>query len=243
MTMLTPDPKKSSESLSARLKHEREADLHREPGRIATHLRLSKEQTMRIRKWMQWLSVLGIMLFLIAGVWAFSKGYLTDRERLQALMREAGPWAPVLFLLLQVIQCVIPIIPGGVTLVMGVWLFGPVLGFVYNYIGILLGESAAFGLARRYGIHLVRAVVSDSSYNKYSQWLDRNQKKFNGFFAFAMLFPFMPDDLICMFAGLSKMRFRFFLGTLLWAKIPSILAYTFFLDSTMDWLFRFLGAR
>lgn len=238
-----PDSKKSTETFSTKLKQEREEDLRREPGRIATHFHLSKEQTMRIRRWTQSLSILGIVLFLVAGVWAFSKGYLTDREQLQALMHKAGPWAPVLFILLQVVQCVIPIIPGGVTLVMGVWLFGPVLGFVYNYIGILLGESAGFGLARRYGTPLVRAMVSTGSYNKYSRWLERNQKKFNRFFVFAMLFPFMPDDLICMLAGLSKMSFRFFLVTLLWAKIPSILAYTLFLDSTMSWLFRFLGTR
>ena len=50
------------------------------------------------------------------------------------------------FILFQIIQCVIPIIPGGFGCVIGVAVFGPVYGFIYNYISICMGSIINFFL-------------------------------------------------------------------------------------------------
>ena len=58
---------------------------------------------------------------------------------------------PIIFMLLQILQVVIPIIPGGISSAAGVLIFGPYLGFVYNYVGISIGSVIIFLLGRRYG--------------------------------------------------------------------------------------------
>ena len=44
------------------------------------------------------------------------------------------------FVALQAIQVVIPILPGSIGCLFGVIFFGPVMGFVYNYVGICGGS-------------------------------------------------------------------------------------------------------
>lgn len=191
-------------------------------------------------------TLIGIVFVIIAAIIGIKEGYFTDQDKLQALLQSAGFLGPLVFIIIQIVQCVIPIIPGGITLLIGVLVFGPFWGFVYNYVGIILGSCAAFYLARFYGQPLVKAMVKERTFNKYMGWLNKNQKKFNIFFFIAMVFPFFPDDLICMIAGLSKMKFRQFFPLLAIGKIPSTLVYTLFLGFAyegLDSIFSFFKNR
>lgn len=46
-------------------------------------------------------------------VYFFSQGYFTNPQLLQSALSKAGILAPLLFIFLQIIQVIIPIIPGG----------------------------------------------------------------------------------------------------------------------------------
>ena len=94
--------------------------------------------------------------FVIYGV---KSGIFTDRAMMEELVRKGGIWAPVTFILIQMVQVVVPIIPGGITCAVGVVIFGPWYGLLYNYIGIVVGSGINFYLARRYGQCLVKFFV------------------------------------------------------------------------------------
>ena len=49
-------------------------------------------------------------------VYFFSQGYFTNPQLLQATLSKTGILAPLLFILLQIIQVIIPIIPGGASM-------------------------------------------------------------------------------------------------------------------------------
>ena len=68
--------------------------------------------------------------FVIYGV---KSGIFTDRAMMEELVRKGGIWAPVTFILIQMVQVVVPIIPGGITCAVGVVIFGPWYGLLYNY--------------------------------------------------------------------------------------------------------------
>ena len=127
--------------------------------------------------------------FVIYGV---KSGIFTDRAMMEELVRKGGIWAPVTFILIQMVQVVVPIIPGGITCAVGVVIFGPWYGLLYNYIGIVVGSGINFYLARRYGQCLVKFFVKEETYDKYITWLDKG-KKFDKFFALAIFFPCAPD--------------------------------------------------
>ena len=77
---------------------------------------------------------------------------------MSAFIRRAGFWGALLFLLLQTVQVVIPILPSGVSCLAGVLIFGPWCGFLYNYLGICAGSMLAFLIARHFGRPLLGRI-------------------------------------------------------------------------------------
>lgn len=191
---------------------------------------LSEKTIQGNRRVIQAITIFGLVLTTLVGFLAYRAGLFTNKKVMVDFIRGFGIWGPIVFILIQILQCIVPIIPGGLTLVIGVYLFGPLRGFLYNYVGIILGSIGDFWLARIFGTVFVRSMVKEESYLKYTRWMENHEKKVNLAFVVIILLPFAPDDFICMLAGLSQMRFSYFFVHLLWAKIPSILTYSFFLD-------------
>lgn len=143
----------------------------------------------------------------------------------QAYLVKLGILAPCLFILIQIVQVVYPVIPGGLTCVLGHVVFGPFLGFIYNTVGIFIGSLVSFMLARKYGAQFAKIFVSDDTYNKYIPCLDKG-KYFERFLAAAFILPGFPDDFLCMVAGLGKMSLRKFTAIFLLAKPVTLYIYT-----------------
>lgn len=136
-------------------------------------------------------------------------GCLTSTVKMKSFLDTFGLFAPLMFLMLQIIQVVIPIIPGGVTSAIGVIVFGPVFGFVYNYIGLMIGSIISFVLVKRYGKSFILRFTDQTTYDKYIGWLNKG-KNFDMLFAVAIFLPGLPDDLICMISALTDMSLKKF---------------------------------
>lgn len=188
--------------------------------------------TLSINK--NYITVFGIIVCLALVVFGYQNGIFTSPEALRAFLDSLGIFAPLGFIAFQIVQCVIPIIPGGLSCVIGVMVFGPVYGFIYNYISISIGSTINFLLAREYGKNLVLKLVSQKTYDKYVSWIEKG-KKFDKFFAIAMFAPCAPDDLLCFLAGLTEMSLKKFVIIILTCKPWSILAYSMGLSAVITW--------
>ena len=185
------------------------------------------------------LSACGMVATLVAMYFAYEQGLFTSAEKLKDFLDAFGIWGPISFILLQLIQVVIPIIPGGITCVAGIIIFGPFWGFIYNYVGIILGSIINFALARYYGQTLIRTLVSDKVYTKYASWLEEGAH-FDKLFALAIFFPVAPDDFLCMLAGLTRMTYKKFTTIILLGKPASLLIYSLGLTSMLDLIVKLL---
>ena len=114
----------------------------------------------RLKKLMNAASMALFVLCVALGIWLWRKGVFQSKEALQDFLTNYGGSATTLFLVLQAVQVVIPILPGGVSCLAGVLLFGPWLGFVLNYVGISLGSFVAFAMARNWGKPLLNKLFS-----------------------------------------------------------------------------------
>ena len=92
------------------------------------------------RMTLQVLSLAGLVACVILALWGWRTGVLTSQEQMQALVHSCGAVGVVLFILFQAVQVVVPVLPGGIGCLAGVLIFGPVWGFVYNYVGICIGS-------------------------------------------------------------------------------------------------------
>lgn len=175
---------------------------------------------------MNWSTIIGLLLTTAFIIYGFKTGIFSSHDAMKAFLFQFGIWGPIIFITIQAIQVVIPILPGAIGCFAGVIIFGPVLGFAYNYVGICIGSVIAFLISKKYGKPVVRGMVKQKTYDKYITWLD-NGKKFDRLFAIAIFSPIAPDDFLCYLAGLTSMGLKKFTGIILLCKPFSILVYSF----------------
>lgn len=171
------------------------------------------------------ISIIGLIFSIGMTFYFFHIGLFDDMNTLRELVGQSTLFAPLIFIFIQILQVVIPILPGGISLAAGVLIFGPVNGFLYNYIGIALGSIIIFLLGRQYGKPFVLRLINEKTYNKYIGWLD-NQNRFDKFFALAIFLPIAPDDALCLMAGLTNISLKKFTWIILLGKPATILAYS-----------------
>lgn len=178
--------------------------------------------------WQKVIKVLGVLALIASGVfviWLYRQGILNDSNELKSLVKHYRFWGPLVFILIQIIQVVFPVIPGGVTTVAGFLIFGPVLGFIYNYIGILVGSGILFQLVRIFGRKFILLFVSEETFYRYEAKLET--PGYEQFFIFCMASPISPADVMVMITGLTQMSFRKFMIINIIAKPLSIIGYSY----------------
>ena len=184
------------------------------------------------RMTLQVLSLAGLVACVILALWGWRTGVLTSQQQMQALVHSCGAVGVVLFILFQAVQVVVPVLPGGIGCLAGVLIFGPVWGFVYNYVGICIGSLAAFAVARNCGKPLLTMLFSEKTIAKYSRWAEE-RNRFARLFALAIFLPVAPDDFLCYLAGTTEMSWRQYTAIILLGKPFAIALYS--LGLTVVW--------
>lgn len=181
-----------------------------------------------IRRLVNLLTVLGLCACTLLVFYAWRHNLFSSQDALKHYIAGFGVMGALVFVAFQTAQVVLPVLPGGLGCLGGVLLFGPWLGFVYNYVGICIGSLLAFFLARRYGKPLLSSLFSSDALTKYESWTAR--RRFDALFAAAIFFPVAPDDLLCYLAGTTPMPARRFAAIILLGKPASIALYSLGLD-------------
>ncbi|MDA3974154.1 VTT domain-containing protein [Enterococcus thailandicus] len=178
-----------------------------------------------IRRIVQILPIIGFSFFFILAIYAYRHGIFQSTDSLQVFIQQFGQYAVLIFILLQIIQVIIPILPGGISSVVGMLMFGTGWGLVYSYIGLVIGEALGFLLVRYYGVSFVQLILSPKKYQKFDQLLTTHTQNIRRFLIWTLILPFAPDDLVCLVAGLTKMSFREYMRIILILKPWSVGIY------------------
>jgi uncharacterized membrane protein YdjX (TVP38/TMEM64 family) len=152
-----------------------------------------------------------------------SYSILNDHDRFKETIDSFGPYSPLAFILLQVVQVVVAPIPGAPVGFLGGYLFGVKWGFIYSMIGLTLGSWLAFRIAGIFERWLVKKFVSSKKLKKFDYLMER-EGVIIGFFLF--LIPGFPKDALCYILGLTPMRSGIFLMISTIGRIPGTLIAT-----------------
>lgn len=179
-----------------------------------------------LQKCLQIMPIIGLLFFFVLILYAYHHGIFRSSTSLQAFIQQFGKYAVMIFVLLQVIQVIIPILPGGISSVAGMLMFGNGFGLLYSCIGLVIGEAIGFLLVRYYGVAFVQLILSSKKYQKFDELLTRKTKDIKKVLVVTLLLPFAPDDLICLVAGLTKLSFREFMQIVIFLKPWSVGVYS-----------------
>ena len=148
---------------------------------------------------------------------------LQDHHRLKGIILSYGAYSPLAFILLQIVQVVVAPIPGGAIEFLGGYIFGVKTGFFYSMVGLLMGSSLAFGLARIFEKWVVEKFVSPKTRKKFD-YLIGHEGVILSFLLF--LIPGFPKDALCYILGLTPMHLGIFLIISTIGRIPGTLMAT-----------------
>jgi uncharacterized membrane protein YdjX (TVP38/TMEM64 family) len=155
------------------------------------------------------------------------KDHLTA-EGLGRFLANAGLWAPVVFIGIYAVGVCL-FVPGSILTGIGAVIFGAYWGFVYVWVGAMIGASVAFLIGRTLGREFAASLVGDRL-RKYDDTIERN-----GFATVLYLrliyFPFTPMN---FGMGLTKVNFRdYFFGTGLGILVGTFI-FTFFIGNLRE---------
>ena len=180
----------------------------------------------KLKRTMTIITVIVTILLVAFIIYAVKMNLLTGPELLVDRIKSYGIIGPIIFLFIQIVQVVFPVIPGGASCLAGTLAFGPIEGFIYNYIGLTLGSVFAYMLSRNFGLPLIKKLFKEETINKYLKYI--RTKKFETVFFWGILLPGAPDDLLCYIAGISNLTFRKFLIIILLGKPLTLIFYSLF---------------
>ena len=188
----------------------------------------------------QIISVVGFLLTAAFLIYGYHTGIFLHEDKQKAFLLPLGIMAPLVFMFIQAVQVVVPILPGAIGCVVGVAVFGGFQAFWYNYIGICIGSLLAFLIAQRVGRPALTLIASEKTYNRYIGWLEHNQKTFDKLFTTAIFLPVAPDDFLCYLAGMTKMTIKKFTIIILLGKPLAIAAYSMGLSLVLENIYKML---
>jgi uncharacterized membrane protein YdjX (TVP38/TMEM64 family) len=172
-----------------------------------------------------------LVIFIVAAIAVVRftpiKSFLTPAG-LGRFLERAGIWGPVIFALVYAAGICL-FVPGTLLTTLGGAIFGAYQGFLYVWVGAMLGASASFWIGRTLGRDLAASLVGDRL-KKYDEAIERN-----GFATVLYLrlvyFPFTPMN---FGMGLTRVRFLdYFFGTAL-GIVVGVFIFTFFVGTVRD---------
>ncbi len=179
-------------------------------------------------------SSVGILIFLTVCalvciyLWPHIEAIIKDPALVRSLANRKGIVAIPVFILLQILQVVVAIIPGEALEIGAGAAFGWFGGFLLAQLGVMLGTVLIFAVSRRLGKSFVESITDGRKLVRFEK-LDKSRHRDRIIFL-VFLIPGLPKDILTYAAAFFDIRLVRFLTITLTARIPSIISSTLAAD-------------
>lgn len=154
------------------------------------------------------------------------------RDKIQEYIAGFGAWKDIVYTGLIFLAVIFAFIPNNVLGIAGGLLFGLWKSFFLTVIGTMLGCILVFWIARALGRPIVEKMVQPETLKQFERKLSG---KSNILFVTLMLIPFVPSDIVCYAAGLTKMRFRDYVIMIALTRPWGILLSAYMGSGSVSW--------
>lgn len=146
-------------------------------------------------------------------------------ENLWELSRDYRSLGPLIGFLLPFLEAFLPFLPLFAFVIANASAYGLWIGFLLSWAGTVVGSYMVFLLIRKYGrARFLGFMTKHERVQKLIQWVETHG--FGPLFLF-LCFPFTPSALVNLVAGLSNMKKKSYLWTLLAGKFVMIFTISF----------------
>jgi uncharacterized membrane protein YdjX (TVP38/TMEM64 family) len=145
---------------------------------------------------------------------------LKNPESFRRFLDRYGPISALVYVLIQVAQVVIAVIPGEVVQIAGGYVFGTAVGTLSSAAGIALGTLMVFFVTRLAGYPLVKIFVGPKKLARFDFLVNDPKADITLFILF--LIPGLPKDALVYISGLTPVKPWKFLLISTVARLPGL---------------------
>lgn len=154
---------------------------------------------------------------------------LIDKNGLDFILRRNSSVGKLIYFLICFSQPIILPVPEPVTIMAGSTVLGSTYGFIIGVSGTIIGIITMFLMAKIGGNKLVNKLVEPKQLEKYKKFVVKNETAvLIGLF----ILPILPDEVVCVGAGVSGVSFKRFISIAVLSKIVTVFAYSQSLELT-----------
>lgn len=180
------------------------------------------------------------VLVVCGGLLLWKTGFFTaigSVEEMRDYIERFTPYSHLFFFFIQWISVVLAPIPSNITALAGGVLFGFLASFLLSAGAVVLGSMTVFFCARLLGQRFADGIVGRKISERY---LELIRRKRDVVLILVFLFPFFPDDVICILAGLTTISAKRFLCILVctrpWGMLVSCAVGSAAFDVPWYWM-------
>ena len=168
--------------------------------------------------------VIGLIIIILIILFIISKqfrSYLTNPSLLKEFIISFGVMAPIIFILIQTLQAIFPFIPWQLLPIISGSLFGVINGSLFSIIGLGIGISIVFAIAKKFGRKEIENWVGRKEIKKFDNFFNKH----GGVYAIFIgrLLPLFPNDVLSFGAGLTPIKFRHYFIASMLAFVPGVI--------------------
>ena len=161
-----------------------------------------------MNKWIKLFLVIIIFAAISTAIYFILKSFgITNISTLQSLILQSGKFAPVVYSIILTIVlislCFIPLLNAALTL-LGIALLGSKVAFISNIIAIFFSTSILFFI----GDMFAKKIIGEKDFNETQNLLDLKSKLW---LPVLFIIPIVPDEAICLVAGMTKIKYWYLL--------------------------------
>lgn len=189
---------------------------------LSNHLKLLKLTKIA-------LSIVLLCIVIVILIYYITKFLVfADMYGIEQILIDHKSTAKLLFFIICFLQPIFLPLPEAVTLPAGSAVLGSFEGAYLGFLGSISGIVVMYFVARIGGLKLVSKLIKEKHLKSYQEYVSKNETII---LTLMFIIPILPDEIICVGAGISKVSFKRFLIIAMLSKFvtSTLLSYSVYL--------------
>ncbi|WP_195430387.1 VTT domain-containing protein [Clostridium sp. D46t1_190503_E9] len=162
-------------------------------------LRIKNKLSFNIKKCLV-LSMI-LVIFIIISFILSKIGDILDKSTLINILIKYKEKSMLIYFLVCFLQPIILPLPEPVTIMVGSLILGETKGAVIGFLGTILGIISMFLFSRYASQKLIKKMVNSKKIEKFNEYIKKNETLI---ILLLFILPILPDEVICIGAGIGK---------------------------------------
>ena len=177
-------------------------------------------------KFLLLLVVLTILFIVGLYLWPVMKEFTTENGRIKMVnfIRMKEYTGIAIFIMIQIIQVIIFIIPGEFIEIVGGMIYGPVFGYLLCQIGMIIATILIYYLVKYLGYDFIQGIIGEKKLGEFT--FLKNEKKLEIIIFILYFIPGTPKDALTFLVPFTNISLKKFILISTIARFPTVISST-----------------